>query len=64
VFEKYFRAHSGTSRDAGGIGVGLYVAREIIRQHGGRIWFESSENHGSVFYIEMPTDEATNVEAT
>jgi len=63
VFEKYFRAHSGTSRDAGGIGVGLYVAREIIRQHGGRIWFDSTENRGSVFCIEMPIDEATVAEA-
>ncbi|HEX5059557.1 MAG TPA: PAS domain-containing sensor histidine kinase [Kofleriaceae bacterium] len=64
VFEKYFRAHSGTPRDAGGIGVGLFVAREIIRQHGGEIWFESAENHGSVFFIEMPIDEAKTPEAT
>jgi signal transduction histidine kinase len=56
IFEKYFRAHLGTERDAGGIGVGLFVAREIIQQHGGRIWFDSHENRGSVFYIEIPID--------
>lgn len=55
VFEKFFRAHAGTPLDAGGIGVGLYIAREIIVQHGGRIWFESDER-GTVFYVELPID--------
>lgn len=59
MFEKYFRAHAGTDRDPGGIGVGLFVAREIIRQHGGRIWFESTENSGTVFYVELPVAEET-----
>lgn len=54
VFEKYFRAHAGTERDAGGIGVGLFVAREIVRQHDGRMWFESRENQGTVFHVTMP----------
>jgi len=56
IFEKYFRAHVGTPHDAGGIGVGLFVAREIVAQHGGRIWFESAENQGTTFFIELPID--------
>jgi signal transduction histidine kinase len=55
IFEKFFRAHAGTPLDAGGIGVGLYIAREIIVQHGGRIWFESDER-GTVFHVELPID--------
>lgn len=56
VFEKFFRAHAGTPLDAGGIGVGLFVARAIIAQHGGRIWFDSEENRGSTFYVELPIE--------
>lgn len=56
VFEKFYRAHAGTPYDAGGIGVGLFVARAIIVQHGGRIWFESEEHRGSTFYIELPIE--------
>jgi signal transduction histidine kinase len=54
VFEKYFRAHEGTDRDAGGMGVGLFVARDIVQQHDGRIWFESTVDRGTVFYVELP----------
>ncbi|NVB79607.1 MAG: PAS domain-containing protein [Kofleriaceae bacterium] len=56
MFEKFFRAHAGTPLDAGGIGVGLFVARAIIAQHGGRIWFDSEENRGSTFYVELPIE--------
>lgn len=57
IFEKFFRAHAGTPADAGGIGVGLFVAREIVHQHGGRLWFESPDDGGTVFYLELPIDE-------
>ena len=59
VFEKFFRAHAGTPHDAGGIGVGLFVARAIIVQHGGRIWFESVENRGTTFFVELPIEGET-----
>jgi signal transduction histidine kinase len=54
IFEKFFRAHSGTPQDTCGIGVGLFVAREIVRQHGGSIGFESVEREGTVFDVELP----------
>jgi signal transduction histidine kinase len=54
VFEKFYRAHAGTPHDAGGIGVGLFVAKKIVEQHGGRIWFDSVEKEGTVFSIELP----------
>jgi two-component system sensor histidine kinase VicK len=62
IFEKYFRAHAGTPHDVGGIGVGLFVAREIVTQHGGRIWFESTENAGTTFFIELPIPGLTDHE--
>jgi signal transduction histidine kinase len=57
LFERFFRAHSGTPYDYGGMGVGLYIAREIVGRHGGRIWFESAEGAGSTFHIALPVAE-------
>jgi signal transduction histidine kinase len=59
VFEKFFRAHAGRPNDAGGIGVGLFIAREIVTQHGGRVWFDTVEGRGTVFYVELPVDAPT-----
>ncbi|HEY0840305.1 MAG TPA: PAS domain-containing sensor histidine kinase, partial [Vulgatibacter sp.] len=54
VFEPFFRAHTDTPYDYGGMGVGLFTSREIIRQHGGTIWFESKEGEGSTFHFRIP----------
>ncbi len=54
VFERFFRAHTDTPNDYGGMGVGLYLAREIVRRHGGEMWFESREGIGSVFSFSLP----------
>ncbi len=51
LFERFYRAHIGTPYDYGGLGVGLYISREIVRQHGGEIWFDSEEGKGSTFYF-------------
>ena len=54
VFERFFRAHDGPERDRQGLGVGLHLSRQIIDQHGGRMWFESEEGKGSVFSFSLP----------
>jgi signal transduction histidine kinase len=54
LFERFYRAHIGTPYDYGGLGVGLYISREIVRQHGGDIWFESEEGKGSTFHFSLP----------
>lgn len=54
IFERFYRAHTGTPYDYGGMGVGLYICREIASRHGGRIWFESDEGKGSTFYLSLP----------
>ena len=54
VFERYFRAHAGTTSDHGGLGLGLGVSREIVLRHGGRIWFESEPGAGSTFHFTLP----------
>jgi signal transduction histidine kinase len=54
VFERFFRAHADTPYDFGGIGLGLYLSKEFVASHGGRIWFESTEGVGSTFSFSLP----------
>jgi PAS domain S-box-containing protein len=54
IFELFFRAHAGTRHDVGGLGIGLFLAREITLRHGGTMWFESEEGRGSTFYMRLP----------
>jgi signal transduction histidine kinase len=53
VFEQFYRAHSGTPCDRGGLGASLYLASRIIKAHGGRLWFESRESAGSTFHVAL-----------
>jgi PAS domain S-box-containing protein len=54
IFERFFRAHIDTQYDFEGMGIGLYISREIVTRQGGRMWFESTEGKGSVFHVAFP----------
>lgn len=54
VFKKFFRASNADKIHSGGTGVGLYLAREMVKRMGGKIWFESKENKGTTFFVELP----------
>ncbi|WP_231511722.1 HAMP domain-containing sensor histidine kinase [Chondromyces apiculatus] len=58
IFDRFFRAHTDTPHDYGGMGVGLFLARDMITRQGGRMWFESEENRGSVFHFAVPLEES------
>lgn len=53
IFERFYRAHSGTPHDYGGMGVGLFIAAQIVARYGGRMWFESREGEGSRFMFSL-----------
>ncbi len=54
VFSRFMRADNAHAHNIGGTGLGLYLCRELIERHGGRIWFESVEGQGSTFFISLP----------
>ncbi len=54
IFERFYRAHSGTPHDRGGMGLGLYLAREILRHHGGRLSVASEEGRGTTVHLRLP----------
>jgi len=54
VFERFYRVDPSRSRDDGGTGIGLAIARSVVEAHGGRIWAESGDAGGSTFRFVLP----------
>lgn len=54
LFSKFFRASNAKKLDSNGSGLGLFIAKNIIELHNGKIWFESKENKGSTFFVALP----------
>ena len=54
IFERFYRVDSGRSRDSGGAGLGLSIARWAIERQGGHIELESEPSKGSLFRIVIP----------
>lgn len=54
LFTEFFRAENAKEMQAMGSGLGLFIAKNIIEGHGGKIWFESKEGKGTTFFITLP----------
>ena len=54
IFERFYRVD--VSRTGSGTGLGLSISKHIVEAHGGKIWAESDEGRGCVFYFEIPVD--------
>jgi PAS domain S-box-containing protein len=53
IFDRFYRIDE-VSKDFSGLGIGLFISSEIIKQHEGKIWAESNEGQGSTFYFSLP----------
>jgi signal transduction histidine kinase len=54
IFGLFYRSPDRAARDAAGMGLGLYISKEIVVRHGGRIWAESAGAKGSRLNVTIP----------
>ncbi len=58
VFERFFRVSGDNQKIYPGIGLGLYIAKEIIMKQGGHIWLESEPGKGSTFCFRLQIEKS------
>ncbi|MES2223775.1 MAG: ATP-binding protein [Patescibacteria group bacterium] len=56
IFTKLFRADNVREKDTEGTGLGLYMVKSIIDNSKGKVWFESVEDKGTTFNVELPVN--------
>lgn len=54
IFEHLYQREMGQELGRRGLGLGLYICRQIVTQHGGRIWVDSQVGQGSTFHFTLP----------
>lgn len=57
VFDRLYQVRAGDAATGQGVGLGLYLCRELVELHGGRIWLESAPGKGSAFCFVLPTSQ-------
>ena len=55
IFTKFYQVYMGNDRNNEGTGLGLFICREIIEKHNGKMWAESKLRKGSKFLIKLPS---------
>jgi len=56
IFERFRRAETIDSAISG-LGIGLYLVKEIVTRHGGRVWAENNDGKGSTFNVVLPLED-------
>jgi signal transduction histidine kinase len=54
IYERFFRAKGKKEGKIPGLGLGLFISSEVVKQHGGNLWVDSKEGKGSTFYFTLP----------
>ena len=54
IFTEFYRVRTRTTAHISGTGLGLSLVKEVVEQHGGKVWFESVEGEGSTFFMSLP----------
>ncbi len=58
IFERFYQVSDSEEKPFSGLGIGLYISTQIIKQHQGRLWVESSKGTGATFYFALPLKDA------
>ncbi len=59
IFERFFRVSDPEHATFPGLGLGLYISAEIVKEHAGRIWVESQPGAGATFFFSLPLPSRT-----
>ena len=62
VFDRFYRVDEARTRDAGGVGLGLAIAKWAVEAHGGEITLKSSQPRGAIFCIRLPIFEPAQIQ--
>jgi PAS domain S-box-containing protein len=54
IFERFYQVIDPEEKTYPGLGIGLYISQQIVRQHGGQLWVESEKGKGSTFHVTLP----------
>lgn len=54
IFERFYRVEGRDEKTFPGFGIGLFIVKEIITLHNGKVWVESEKNNGATFYFSLP----------
>jgi PAS domain S-box-containing protein len=54
IFERFYQVTDTTEKTYPGLGMGLYISKEIIKRHGGQLWVKSEKGQGTTFYFSLP----------
>lgn len=54
VFDGFYRATNAIKLGVIGTGMGLYLSRNVVEQHGGKLWLSSQEDEGTTIYVQLP----------
>lgn len=54
IFDRFYQADASTRRQYPGVGLGLFICRQLVEAHGGRIWAENRPEGGAMFTFEIP----------
>jgi two-component system sensor histidine kinase VicK len=60
VFDRFYRVENKQTTAIAGFGIGLYLCKEIVERHGGKIWVESKFGQGSTFSFSIPINPQLN----
>jgi PAS domain S-box-containing protein len=55
IFKRFARSAKARRSGAPGLGVGLYIAKELVEAHGGRIWVDSTPGQSTIFHVALPS---------
>ncbi|MCZ6789990.1 MAG: ATP-binding protein [Chloroflexi bacterium] len=56
LFDRFYQVDGSMTRSAGGSGLGLYISKQIVEAHGGRIWADSIVGEGTAFSFTVPLE--------